>query len=65
MTDRPRIIERPWGGWFGRRIARELGIDRDTVDRYVHLREADSKLTTNVPIGFFGQGSQKTGPGDK
>jgi len=43
MTDRPRIIERPWGGWSGRRIARELGIDRDTVDRYVHLR----KLTQN------------------
>ena len=41
-------------GWSQRRIARELGIDRETVARYVHLREADSKPATNAPTGSAG-----------
>lgn len=34
-------------GWSGRRIAQELGIDRETVARYVHSPPADSKPATN------------------
>ncbi|MFB0554114.1 MAG: helix-turn-helix domain-containing protein, partial [Phycisphaerae bacterium] len=49
-------------GWSHRRIARELGIDRETVARYVHLREADSKPATNAPTGSVDQDTQKPGP---
>jgi transposase len=61
-------------GWSQRRIARELGIDRETVARYVHLWEADSKPATNAPtgsdspkpanapIGSVGEDPQKSGP---
>lgn len=61
-------------GWSGRRIARELGIDRETVARYVNLPGADSKPATNAPtgsegskpanapIGFVDQDSPKSGP---
>jgi len=41
-------------GWSNRRIARELGIDRETVARYVHLWESDSKPATNAPTGSEG-----------
>jgi transcriptional regulator with XRE-family HTH domain len=34
-------------GWSQRRIAGELGIDRETVARYVHAPPADSKPATN------------------
>jgi len=34
-------------GWSQRRIAQELGIDRETVARYVHAPPADSKPATN------------------
>lgn len=34
-------------GWSQRRIAQELGIDRETVARYVHSPPADSKPATN------------------
>ena len=34
-------------GWSQRRIAEELGIDRETVARYVHSPPADSKPATN------------------
>jgi len=34
-------------GWSQRRIAGELGIDRETVARYVHSPPADSKPATN------------------
>jgi len=61
-------------GWSQRRIARELGIDRETVARYVNLLESDSKPATNAPtgsegpkpakapIGSIGQDTQKPGP---
>jgi transposase len=61
-------------GWSQRRIARELGIDRETVARYVNLRESDSKPATNAPtgseaskpanapIGSAGQDQHKSGP---
>jgi len=62
-------------GWSQRRIARELGIDRETVARYVHLHQADpkpasnaptgsedSKPASNAPTGFVDQDTQKTGP---
>ena len=38
-------------GWPKRRIARELGIDRETVTRYFELEQLDSKPATNAPIG--------------
>ena len=44
-------------GWSQRRIAQELGIDRETVARYVHAPPADSKPATN-PIS--GSGAAET-----
>jgi len=41
-------------GWSQRRIARELGIDRETVARYVHLGQTDPKPATNAPTGSAG-----------
>ena len=41
-------------GWSQRRIARELGIDRETVARYVSLPGAGPKPATNAPIGSDG-----------
>ena len=38
-------------GWSQRRIARELGIDRETVARYVHLHNTESNPATNAPTG--------------
>jgi transposase len=38
-------------GWSQRRIARELGIDRETVARHIHLGQADPKPATNAPTG--------------
>ncbi len=49
-------------GWSQRRIARELGIDRETVARYVSLPGADPKPATNAPTGSDGQDQQKSGP---
>ena len=61
-------------GWSQQRIARELGIDRETVARYVNLAGADSKPATNAPTGSEGskpanapigsvdQDSPKSGP---
>ena len=37
-------------GWSNRRIAQELGIDRDTVSRHVR-READRSNTAKAPTG--------------
>jgi len=61
-------------GWSQRRIARELGIDRETVAKYVNLWEVGPKPATNAPtgsegsipdnapIGPVGQDHQKSGP---
>jgi len=38
-------------GWSHRRIARELGINRETVARYVNLWQTDPKPATNAPTG--------------
>jgi transposase len=38
-------------GWSQRRIAREFGIDRETIGRYVNSRAAGSKPATNAPPG--------------
>jgi transposase len=37
-------------GWSQRRIARELGIDRETVARYLH-QQADLSKPANAPLG--------------
>jgi transposase len=52
-------------GWSQRRIARELGIDRETVARYVHLRQAEPKPATNAPTGSQGSkpANAPLGPG--
>ncbi len=61
-------------GWSQRRIARELGIDRETVARRLHLQGADPKPATNAPpgsdspkpanapIGSVDEDMQKSGP---
>jgi transposase len=41
-------------GWSRRRIARELGIDRETVGRYIRLAEAAS-IPANPPPGSEGE----------
>jgi transposase len=41
-------------GWSRHRIARELGIDRKTVRRYLATLPADSKSPTPAPIGSEG-----------
>ena len=38
-------------GWSQRRIARELGINRETVARHVNLPDAGPKPATNAPTG--------------
>ena len=38
-------------GWSQRRIARELGIDRETVARYINLPGSGPKPATNAPTG--------------
>ena len=45
------IVSLAQAGWAQRRIARELGIDRETVARYVQCSQADSKPATNAPSG--------------
>jgi transposase len=47
-------------GWSQRRIARELGIDRETVARYVNLRGSGPKPATNAPTGL--DSSKADGP---
>ena len=62
-------------GWSQRRIARELGINRETVAKYINLPDAgpkpatnaptgweDSKPASNAPTGFVDQDTQKPGP---
>ncbi len=39
-------------GWSQRRIAEELGINRETVARYTRSSPADSKPATNAIPGF-------------
>ena len=46
-------------GWSFRRIARELGVHRETVARYVGLAEADAKPATNPTAGAEGEGGPK------
>ncbi len=41
-------------GWSQRRIAREFGINRETVAKYLNLPDADSKPATNAPTGSEG-----------
>jgi len=38
-------------GWANRRIARELGIDRETVKRHLELARNGSNPTSNAPTG--------------
>jgi transposase len=38
-------------GWSNRRIARELGIDRETIKRHLELSRNGSKPATNAPPG--------------
>ena len=65
MSVRDAILGLFRQGWSHRRIARELGVNRRTVKRYIALAEKESKCTTNPtpgsdrPVGaeFEGQDS--------
>ena len=46
-------------GWSRRRIARELGIHRETVGRHVDQSAADSKPSTSAPTGSTGSDSAR------
>ncbi len=45
------IVSLAQAGWSQRRIARELGVDRETVARYVQTRGSGSKPATDAPTG--------------
>ena len=47
-------------GWSGRRIARELGVDRATVARYLH-QSRPSANAANAPIGSDAAGGEGAG----
>ncbi len=49
MADIQAILLLKRRGWSDRRIARELGVHRETVSRYVRLNL--SKPATNPPTG--------------
>ena len=66
------ILELHAQGWSGRRIARELGVDRETVSRYVAgsnpanapiTRAGESALSNpaNAPIRVAGRSQQLCG----
>src|SRR6516165_10140721 len=46
-------------GWSNRRIARELGIDRDAVSRHIHQALANSKAAKAPPGSEEGGGESK------
>ena len=50
-------------GWSQRRIARTLGINRETVGRYIHLRRAGPKPASEAPIGSAGSKPAKAPTG--
>ena len=50
-------------GWSHRRIARELGINRETVAKYVNLRQTDPKPAINAPTGSEDSKPAKTPTG--
>ena len=46
-------------GWSFRRIAKALGVHRETVARYVRLAQAGAKPATNLSTGSEGHGEAK------
>ena len=65
MAEIDAIIALHQRNWSIRRIARELGIHRDTVARYVHGRGADSNQA-GAPLGISGDeaADPPVGPAD-
>jgi len=56
------------GGWSYRRIAREIGVHRQTVARYDHLRkggQSKSSILTLGSVGERGSKSSKVPPGSE
>ena len=51
-------------GWSQRRIARGLGINRETVAWYVQLHQVDLKPATNAPTGSADYRCLSFGPGN-
>ena len=49
MADVQALMALHERGWSKRRIARELGIDRETVGRYVRLAEAVTASPASAP----------------
>jgi transposase len=48
--------------WSQRRIARELGIDRGTVGKYLRQRSSEAKPATNLPTGSGAAEVAASGP---
>ena len=60
MATSASIIELYVRGWSQRRIARELGLDRETVSRHIRLHaETDVSKPANVPAGDERDGDSK------
>lgn len=56
MAEVQAILALAKHGWSARRIARELGVHRNTVRQYLkRSAEGDSKSANNAPPGFFAQ----------
>lgn len=60
VNQQEAIVTLSTRGWSGRRIARELGLDRDTVAKYV--RAAKAKPASEVTLGSASQAEGETGP---
>ncbi|EQD32900.1 transposase, partial [mine drainage metagenome] len=54
MADTQTILALHAKGWSARRIARELGMDRQTVGRYIRLERAVDSKPANAPTGSEG-----------
>ena len=54
MADVQALMALHERGWSKRRIARELGIDRETVGRYVRLADAVAAKPASAPPGSHG-----------
>lgn len=59
------ILTLKQGGWSQRRIARTLGINRETVGRYIHVRRAGPKPASEAPIRSGGSKPAKAPTGSE
>jgi transposase len=64
VNQRETIITLWQRGWSARRIARELGYDRDTVSKYIRLEEAAKPATPSPGSGAENQPERPPEPQD-